>query len=88
MAHVSRNVKDKLHAILIEDYAECQSFFAAASILKDKITNIAALIEKEEIDFNMLRDTIGELGIYIRNIEKGLYEIEDCYTKLVEALER
>ncbi|MCX5895822.1 MAG: hypothetical protein NTZ51_08335 [Proteobacteria bacterium] len=88
MAHVSRNVKDKLHAILVEDYAECQSFFDAASILKDKITTITALTEKEEIDFNMLRDTIGELGIHIRNIEKGLYEIEDCYTKLVEALER
>jgi hypothetical protein len=34
-----------------------------------------------------MRDTIGELGLYISNLERGLNEVEECYTKLVEALD-
>ncbi len=88
MTTISRTVQSKLHTILIKDYEECQFFFAASNILKDKIKQISALMEKDEIEFAELRDAIGGLGIYIGNIEKGLNEVEDCYTRLVDALER
>jgi hypothetical protein len=88
MSTISEQVKHKLNTILIKDYEECQFFFAATHLLKDKIKTIADLVKQDEIDFATLRDTIGELGIYISNIEKGLYQVEECYTKLVEALDK
>lgn len=88
MAKVASAIKEKLYTILTKDYEECQFFFAAADLLGDKLKNIAGLTQQEEIDFNLLRDTIGELGICISNIERGLAEAEDCYTKLVDALEK
>jgi phosphotransacetylase len=88
MSKVASAIKEKLHTILTKDYEECQFFFAAADLLSDKLKNITALTHQEEIEFSLLRDTIGELGICIANIERGLEEAEECYTKLVEALEK
>jgi hypothetical protein len=88
MANISSTVKGKLNAILVKDYEECQFFFAAAQLLKDHLNKISELAQKEEIDFALMRDTIGELGLYISNLERGINEVDECYTKLVEALEK
>ena len=87
MANISSAVKNRLNAIVVKDYEECQFFFAAAHLLRDHLKKISELAQKEEIDFALIRDTIGELGLYISNLERGLNEVEECYTKLVEALE-
>jgi len=88
MSKVASAIKEKLNKILTKDYEQCQFFFAAADLLSDKLKNIIELTQQEEIDFNLMRDTIGGLGICISNIERGLEEVEECYTKLVEALEK
>ena len=88
MTKVASAIKEKLSTIVLKDYEHCQFFFAAADLLSDKLKNITGLTQQEELDFNLLRDTIGELGICISNIERGLEEAEECYTKLVEALEK
>lgn len=88
MANISHAVKDRLSTILLKDYEECQFFFAAAHLLRDQLQKISEQVQREEIEFNLVRDTIGELGIYISNLERGLNEVEECYTKLVEALEK
>jgi phosphotransacetylase len=87
MANISSAVKNRLNAIVVKDYEECQFFFAAAHLLQDHLKKIYELAQKEEIDLALMRDTIGELGLYISNLERGLNEVEECYTKLVEALE-
>ena len=87
MANISSAVKNRLNAIVVKDYEECQFFFAAAHLLQDHLKKISELAQKEEIDFALIRDTIGELGLYISNLERGLNEVEEYYTKLVEALE-
>ena len=88
MANISSAVKGRLNAILVKDYEECQFFFAAAQLLKDHLKKISELAQKEEIDFALMRDAIGEIGLYISNIERGINEVDECYTKLVEALEK
>jgi hypothetical protein len=88
MSKVASAIKEKLNAILTKDYEECQFFFAAADLLSDRLKNITELTQQEDIEFNLMRDTIGELGICISNIERGLEEAEECYTRLVEALEK
>jgi len=88
MSKVASAIKEKLNTILTKDYEACQFFFAAADLLSDRLKNIAELTQQEDIEFNLMRDTIGELGICISNIERGLEEAEECYTRLVEALEK
>ncbi len=88
MANISQTVKHKLSSILLKDYEECQFFFAAAHLLRDQLQKISEQVQREEIEFTLVRDTIGELGIYISNLERGLQEVEECYTKLVAALEK
>lgn len=88
MANISSAVKNRLNAILVKDYEECQFFFAAAHLLQDHLKKISELAQKEEIDFAIMRDTIGEMGLYISNLERGINEVDACYTKLVEALEK
>jgi len=86
MAKISEPLKQKLLTILKNDYEECQFFMAASQLLTNKIHDITDIIENRDPDFNTLRDSIGEIGIFISHTEKRLGEVEECYTKLVEAL--
>jgi hypothetical protein len=86
MAKITDTLKKKLLTILIDDYENCEFFMAASQMLANKIQDAKDLIEKGDTDFTRLRDSIGEIGIFISHTEKRLEEVEDCYTKLVEAL--
>ena len=86
MAKTSDRLKKKLLTILNDDYKECQFFMAASQLLTTKIQDVSETVKEQDIDFNKLRDAISEIGIYISNTEKRLEEVEECYTKLVEAL--
>ncbi len=86
MAGIPTLLKKKLISIIKKDYEECQFYMASTNMLIHKVQDIAASLEKDELDFNKLRDEIGEIGLFISNAEKRLAEVEECYTKLVEAL--
>jgi len=86
MAQISNNLKEKLLTIIQSDYEDCQFFVAASQLLVNKIKDLSKTIEQRKIDFEELRDNIGELGIFISNTEKRLEEVEECYTQLVETL--
>jgi hypothetical protein len=86
MANAPVRLKQKLISIIKKDYEECQFYMASTNMLIHKIQDIAALLEKGEVEFDKLRDEIGEVGLFISNAEKRLEEVEECYTKLVEAL--
>ena len=86
MPKTTETLKKKLLTILIDDYEKCEFFMAASQILINKLHDVTDIIEKDDTDFNRLRDSIGEVGILISHTEKRLEEVEECYTKLVEAL--
>jgi hypothetical protein len=86
MAPISDRLKQQILSIIRDDYEECQFFMASSNLLTNKIKDIADTVQKKEIEFSQLRDTIGEIGMFINNTEKRLEEVEECYTKLVEAL--
>jgi len=86
MAKISKKLKTKLLDIINNEYEDCDFFMAASNILTNHIKDISNLINDENPDFDKLRDEICEIGVYINNTEKRLLEVEDCYTKLVEAL--
>ena len=82
----SATLKKRLITIIKDDYEECQFYIASSHMLINKIKDLTEIINQQETDFNKLRDEIGEIGIFISNAEKRLEEVEECYTKLVEAL--
>ena len=86
MSKTSLKLKKKLLNILRDEYEECSFFIAASSTLTGKIADLAEHIDKDSMDFNSLRDRIGEIGLFISNTEKRLEDVEECYTKLVDAL--
>ena len=86
MATTPTLLKQKLISIIKKDYEECQFYTASTNMLIHKIQDIALSLEKEDLEFEKLRDGIGEIGLFISNSEKRLEEVEECYTKLVEAL--
>jgi hypothetical protein len=86
MSKISYRLKEKLLTIIKDDYEECQFFMAASHLLTNKIRDITESVQNQNIDFNKLRDNIGEIGVFINNTEKRLEEVEECYTKLVEVL--
>ncbi len=86
MSESAKKLKQRLLAILKDEYEGCQFFMAASNILTNKIADLTETIQSHEIEFNNLRDSIGEIGLFISNTEKRLEEVEECYTKLVDAL--
>lgn len=86
MAQISQQLQNRLLSILRDDYDECQFFMATSNMLTNKIKDIASLIQNEKVEFNRLRDVIGEIGLFINNTEKRLQDVDECYTKLIEAL--
>ena len=86
MANTPTILKQKLVSIIKKDYEECQFYMASTNMLLNKIKDLTLLLEQEVLDFDRLRDEIGGIGIYLSNAEKRLEEVEECYTKLVEAL--
>jgi len=79
-------LRHKLLTILRDEYEDCDFFMAASHQLTLKMRSVSETIRGQEIDFNALRDAIGEIGIFIHNAEQCLTEVEDCYTKLVDAI--
>jgi len=86
MPFIHDTLRQKLLTILSDEYKDGEFFMAASHQLILKMRSVSETIRGQEIDFNALRDTIGEIGIFIHNAEQRLTEVEDCYTKLVDAL--
>ena len=86
MKKLPEKLKKRIISIVKEDYEECRFYTAASQLLVNKINDISKSLEQESVDFTAFRDSIGEIGIFVSNAEKRLLEVEECYTKLVEAL--
>jgi hypothetical protein len=86
MAPISRQLQQRLLSILRDEYDECQFFMATSNMLTHRIKDITALVQQENVDFTRLRDLVGEIGLFISNTEKRLLDVDECYTKLVEAM--
>ncbi len=71
-----------------EEFEDCQFFMAASQLLTNKFIDLSSSLEKDDFDFDTLRDSICEIGPFINNVEHRLQDVEECYTKLVEVLSR
>lgn len=86
MSGVSESLKQELVTIIRQEYENCDFLPAAAQLLTGKIKLLCDDVADGKLGFTQLRDSVGEIGIFLSNTEKRLSEVEDCYTKLVEAL--
>lgn len=86
MDGLSESLKEQLVTIIRQEYENCDFLPAAAQLLTGRIKLLCEEVAMGKPSFTQLRDSIGEIGIFLSNTEKRLSEVEDCYTKLVEAL--
>jgi len=50
------------------------------------MTKLTPEARNQETTFEQLKDEVGQIGIFLGNAEKRLQEVEDCYTRLIDAL--
>lgn len=86
MARTPAVLKQKLISIIKNDYEDCQFYTASTHMLVNKIKDLVTLMEKDDLEFDALRDEIGQIGMFLSNAEKRLEEVDRCYTRLVEEL--
>ena len=73
--------------IIQNEYDGCEWFIISANELM-KILNDTIDMFKEDSgkSFEEIKDSIGNIGIGLSNVEKCLEGVEECYSKLVETL--
>ena len=86
MAKLTSEAREQLNTIITTDYEECHFFSASAQLLANKIKDFSERIQDQETTFEQLKDEVGQIGIFLGNAEKRLQEVEDCYTRLIDAL--
>jgi len=86
MAKLTPEAREQLSTIITTDYEECHFFSASAQLLANKIKDFSERIQDPETTFEQLKDEVGQIGIFLGNAEKRLQEVEDCYTRLIDAL--
>ncbi len=85
-SNIDTRLRRQLLDILRDEYDECGFIVASAQVIANKISTITDKIDSNSMSYSNLRDSIGEIGILISDTEKRLQDVEDCYTKLVDAL--
>ncbi len=87
MAGIPTLLKKNLISIIKKDYEECQFYMASTNMLIHKIQDIAASLEKDESGFQQAAGRNRRRSAFLSAMPKsGFEEVEECYTKLVEAL--
>ena len=83
----AKSFNQKLLHIIQNEYDGCEWFIISAHELM-KILNdmIDTFKEDSGKSFEEIKDSIGNIGIGLSNVEKCLEGVEECYSKLIEAL--
>ena len=82
----SKTVHQKLLGIIQDDFEGCEWFIVAANELMNTLSDITSMANDSTTSVEMITDAIGKIGMGIRNVERCLDGVEDCYNKSVELL--
>ena len=76
----------KLLKIMEDDFDGCEWFIISANELMKTLNDIIALYKDKQASLEVIKDSIGKIGIAIGNVQRCLDGVEDCYSKSVELL--
>ena len=82
----SQTINRKLLDIIQNDFDSCEWFIISSNELMKTLNDSIDLFKNKDAPFEEIKDYIGKIGMGIRNVEKCLDGVEDCYNKIVESL--
>jgi hypothetical protein len=81
----TRTINKRLLDIIQNDYDGCEWLIISASELMETINHTIEMF-KNNRSFDDIKDSIGQIGIGISDVEKCLDGVEECYSRMVEEL--
>ena len=82
----SKNINEKLLDSVQNDFDGCEWFIIASNELMKTLNDTMDMFKNNDISFDEIKDSVGKIGIGIRNVEQCLDGVEECYNKLIEIL--
>jgi len=79
-------INQKLLHIIHNEFDGCEWFIISANELMKTLNVTIDMFKDSNKSFEEIKDYIGKIGIGISNVEKCLDGVEECYSKLIEAL--
>ena len=81
----TRTIHKRLLGIIQNDYDGCEWLIISANELMETINNTIEMF-KDNRPFDDIKDSIGQIGIGISDVEKCLDGVEECYSRMIEEL--
>jgi hypothetical protein len=81
-----KSVHQKLLQIIQEEYDNCEWFIISSNELMKTLNDTTTMFEDTSKTYEEIKDSIGKIGLGIRNVEKCLDGVEECYNRIVEEL--
>lgn len=81
-----KSVHHKLLQIIQEEYDNCEWFIISSNELMKTLNDTTTMFNDRSKTYEEIKDSIGTIGLGIRNVEKCLDGVEECYNRIVEEL--
>lgn len=81
----TRTINKRLLDIIQNDYDGCEWLIISANELMETINETIKMF-KDNRSFEDIKNSIGQIGIGISDVEKCLDGVEECYSKMIEEL--
>jgi uncharacterized protein YerC len=81
-----KSVHQKLLQIIQEEYDNCEWFIISSNELMKTLNDTTTMFNDRSKTYEEIKDSIGTIGLGIRNVEKCLDGVEECYNRIVEEL--
>ena len=82
----AKSINQKLLDIFQNDFDGCEWFIISANELMKTLNDTIDMLKENDKPFMEIKDNIGNIGLSIRNVDKCLDGVDECYSKMVEAL--
>lgn len=81
-----QTLNQRLLEIIEKDFEGCEWFIVAANELMGTVNETIEMFKDADTTFEIIKNSIGKIGIGIANVERCLEGVEDFYNRTVEIL--
>ena len=81
-----KSVHQKLLQIIHDEYDDCEWFIISSNELMKTLNDTTTMFKDRSKTYEEIKDSIGKIGVGIRNVETCLDGVEECYNRIVEEL--
>ncbi len=81
-----KSVHQKLLQIIQNEYDNCEWFIISSNELMKTLNDTITMFKDNCKSSEEIKNSIGKIGLSIRNVEKCLDEVEEFYNRIFEEL--